>query len=137
MKSDPVVAIGSSAGADLEKSYRAMTMRDVIDLSLLSAPENGAYIKSFPKIVDDPVGASLNLQNVHSAISHGMSNGFVRKQLNLVAQKLEVMDQPGSNITAGSMTRDMLVLHQRFSVADSFSKASNKLSESLMTLVKG
>jgi hypothetical protein len=137
MRSDPVIAIGGSSGADLEKSYRAMNMREVIDLSLLSAPQSGAYIKEYPKVIDDPVGASLDLQNVHSAISHGMKNGFVRKQLNLVAQKLEAMDQPGSNITAGNMSRDMLVLHQRFSVADSFSKASNKLSESLMTLVKG
>jgi hypothetical protein len=137
MNTDPINAVNGAYIMDGTKAARGAYARDVVDLSALDASEGGAYAKVTPKRDIDAESSALNLQNVHTSISHGLKHGFVRKQIDLVAAKLADMDRPGTSVTSGSLTRDVLVLGQRLSVSDTFSKASTKLSDSLMTLVKG
>lgn len=137
MMTDPIKAVSGIYTMDGTRASQSAHMRDVVDLSSLDPSQAGAYARVVPKRDIDAENSALNLQNVKTSISHGLNNGFVRKQIDLVAAKLEDMDRPGTKVTTSSLTRDVLVLGQRLSVSDTFSKASTKLSDSLMTLVKG
>lgn len=137
MNTDPIKAVSGIYTMDGTRASQGAYARDVVDLSSLDPSQSGAYANVVPKREIDAESSALNLQNVHTSISHGLKNGFVRKQIDLVAAKLGDLDKPGSSVTPGTLTRDVLVLGQRLSVSDTFSKASTKLSDSLMTLVKG
>jgi hypothetical protein len=137
MNTDPIKAVSGIYVMDGTRGAQGAYPRDVVDLSSLDTADSGAYAKVVPKRETDAANSALNLQNVHTSISHGLKNGFVRKQIDLVAAKLEDMDRPGSSVTTAKLTRDVMVLGQRLSLSDTFSKASTKLSDSVMTLVKG
>lgn len=137
MSSDPITAISGSYSGDPSSRFSASARREVVDLSTLDDGPPGAYLQAAPKLVPDPATSSLNLQNLRTVVAEGMQHGFVRKQLDAIAEKFDAAEKPGSTVTTGELTKDMLMLSRRLATADAFSKAATKLSESVMTLVKG
>jgi hypothetical protein len=137
MSSNPVTAISGSYSGDPLKRFSSTTSMERVDLSKVDTAPTGAYIKVGPKLVPDPAVSAMNLQNLYTVVSDGMRDGFVKKQFDAIAEKFDAAEKPGSTVTTGELTKDMLFMSRRLAVADAFSKAANKLSESLMTLVKG
>ena len=137
MNSDPITAISGSYSGDPLKKFSASASMQRVDLSTLGDDASGAYVKTVPKLIPDPATSSLNLQNLRTVVADGMQNGFVRKQLDAIAEKFDSSQKPGSTVTSAELAKDMMMLNRRLSAADAFSKAANKLSESLMTVVKG
>lgn len=137
MSAQPITAISGSYSGDPASAFSASAQRELIDLSTLDDGPPGAYVQAMPRLSPDPATSSLNLQNLRTVVAEGMQNGFVRKQLDAIAEKFDAADKPGSTVTNGELAKDMLMLNRRLATADVFSKAANKLSESVMTLVKG
>lgn len=137
MNSDPITAISGSYSRDPSSRFSASASRELVDLSTLDDGPPGAYVQALPKLEPDPATSSLNLQNLRTVIAEGMQNGFVRKQFDAIVQKFDDAEKPGSTVTKGELAKDMMGLSRRLGAADAFSKAATKLSESVMTLVKG
>jgi hypothetical protein len=137
MSSEPISAISGNYSGDPLKRFSSTTAIDRVDLDAIAPASTGAYVHVAPKPALDPAASSMNVQNLHTVVAEGMQNGFVRKQLAAVSDKIVAMDQPGSNISTAEMHRDLMDVSNRLFTADAFSKAATKFSESVMTVVKG
>jgi hypothetical protein len=138
MNTDPITAVSGSFSGDPMKRFSSSVSMERVDLSAIDpSSSGGAYLKNAPKLEHDPATSSMNLQNLRTVVADGMQNGFTRRQIDAVAAKFEASEKPGSSISQGELAKDMVVLSGRLATADAFSKAATKLSESLMTIVKG
>jgi hypothetical protein len=136
MNSDPITAVSGSYSGDSIKRFSASIREELIDLSKLDPASGGAHLKNDSQVKPVSESSSMNLENLRTVVSDGLQNGFVRKQLDIAAARLRASDKPGSLITQGELRADMIVIGDRFAVAEAFSKAANKAAESIMTIVK-
>jgi hypothetical protein len=136
MTSDPITSVSGSFSGDSIKRFSASIREDIVDLSKIDPPAAGAYLGSNSQVQPASASSSMHLKNLRTVVTDGLENGFVRKQLDIVAAKLADYERPGSLITQGELKRDMVMIGERFAVAEAFSKAATKMSESLMTIVK-
>jgi hypothetical protein len=136
MNSDPITAISGIFSGDSIKQFSASIREELVDLSKIDPSSNGAHLKLDPKAKPVSESSSMNIENLRTVVSDGLQNGFVRKQLDIAAARLRAFDKPGSLVTQGELKADMLMIGDRFAVAEAFSKAANKTAESIMTIVK-
>jgi hypothetical protein len=137
MNTDPISAVSGSFSGDSIKRFSASIREDLVDLSKIDAPApSGAYLTNKPKIEQVAGSSSMNLENLRNVVSDGLQSGFIRKQLDVAAARLADFSKPGSLITHGDLKKDMLMIGDRYAVAEAFSKAANKTAESIMVIVK-
>jgi hypothetical protein len=136
MNTDPITAVSGSYSGDSIKRFSASIREELIDLSKLDPASAGAHLKIDSQVKPVSESSSMNLENLRTVVSDGLQNGFVRKQLDIAAARLREFDKPGSLITQGELKADMIMIGDRFAVAEAFSKAANKAAESIMTIVK-
>jgi hypothetical protein len=136
MNSDPISAISGTYSGDSIKRFSASIREEKVDLSKVEPSSSGAYLKNEKPVLDDGATSSMNIGNLRTVVSDGLDNGFTRRQLDVLSAKLLDSSRPGSLITQGELKKDMMMVADRISVAESFSKMANKFSESVMTVVK-
>jgi hypothetical protein len=136
MNSDPISAISGTYSGDSIKRFSASIREEKVDLSKVEPSSSGAYLKNEKPVLDDGATSSMNIGNLRTVVSDGLDNGFTRRQLDVLSAKLLDSSRPGSLITQGELKKDMMMVADRISVAESFSKMANKFSDSVMTVVK-
>jgi hypothetical protein len=136
MNSDPISAISGTYTGDSIKRFSASIREEKVDLSKVEPSSSGAYLKNEKPVLDDGATSSMNIGNLRTVVSDGLDNGFTRRQLDILSAKLLDSSRPGSLITQGELKKDMMMVADRISVAESFSKMANKFSDSVMTVVK-
>ena len=136
MNSDPISAISGTYSGDSIKRFSSSIREDKVDLSKVESSSSGAYLRVEKPGLDDNATSSMNIGNLRTVVSDGLDNGFTRRQLDILSAKLLDSSRPGSLITQGELKKDMMMVADRISVAESFSKMANKFSDSVMTVVK-
>jgi hypothetical protein len=136
MNSDPISAISGTYTGDSIKRFSSSIREEKVDLSKVEPSSSGAYLKLEKPSLDDGATSSMNIGNLRTVVSDGLDNGFTRRQLDILSAKLLDSSRPGSLITQGELKKDMMMVADRISVAESFSKMANKFSDSVMTVVK-
>ena len=136
MNSDPISAISGTYTGDSIKRFSSSIREEKIDLSKVEPSLSGAYLKVEKPGLDEGATSSMNIGNLRTVVSDGLDNGFTRRQLDILAAKLLDSSRPGSLITQAELKKDMIMVSDRISVAESFSKMANKFSDSVMTVVK-
>ena len=136
MNSDAISAISGTYSGDSVKRFSASLREETVDLSKIEPSSSGAYLKNEKPTLDDGATSSMNIGNLRTVVSDGLDNGFTRRQLDILSAKLLDASRPGSLITQGELKKDMMMVSDRISVAESFSKMANKFSDSVMTVVK-
>jgi hypothetical protein len=136
MNSDPISAISGTYSGDSIKRFSSSIREEKVDLSKVEPSSSGAYLKNEKPVLDDGATSSMNIGNLRTVVSDGLDNGFTRRQLDILSAKLLDSSRPGSLITQGELKKDMMMVADRISVAESFSKMANKFSDSVMTVVK-
>jgi hypothetical protein len=133
MTADPVTAISAVSTTDAAQRYQAGLQPR--DLSAFDPAAGGAHLSLEPSVQAQAATSPLNVRTVATAFADGMNNGFVMPAFDHLMQKVELSKQPGSGITTGELTADLLMVQAKVAVSDVFAKTANKLAEGLHTLV--
>lgn len=111
----------------------AVDMR-TLDVAPVAAQGGGAAIQL--QTFDPPAPSSaMNLQSLAGQFSDGLQHGFYASDIDRLMNKLVQAREPGSGVTFGDVTVELLNVQAKVGIADAFSKVSSKLAEGLQTLV--
>lgn len=139
---DPIQAIGSFnvSGAERMRAHSEMMNLQVCERTPANVSPacdglvRGAHLT--PHVAPLPEAPSkLNVKSAAGQFSDGMKNGFYTTELERYVKKAQESTKPGSKISTGELTADMLDLHARMGIADACTKVSSKLAESLQSVV--
>jgi hypothetical protein len=97
--------------------------------------DGGAYLDVATKVQPLPAAGNLNVQGLYSALSTGMKNGFVAPGHKRMVDTLREMEKPNSSVTAGEMMATIVSATGEAALGDVMAKVSNKVAESLQTIV--
>jgi hypothetical protein len=97
--------------------------------------DGGAYLDVATKVQPLPAAGNLNVQGLYSALSTGMKQGFVAPGHKRMVDKLQEMEKPNSSVTAGEMMATIVSATGEAALGDVMAKVSNKVAESLQTIV--
>jgi hypothetical protein len=114
--------------------YRAQL--ETVDMRALDAagPGGGAAIQ--PQALEPMAPSSaMNLQSLAGQFSDGLQHGFYSADIDRLMNKLVQAREPGSGVTFGDVTVELLNVQAKVGIADAFSKVSSKLAEGLQTMV--
>ena len=139
---DPIQAIGN---LNLSGSERIRAHTEAMNLQVCERTPihvnpacdtqvRGAHLTPHVEALPEPP-SKLNVRSAASQFSDGLKNGFYTTELERYVQKAKESTMPGSKITTGELTADMLDLHARMGIADACTKVSSKLAESLQSVV--
>ena len=134
MSQDIVAAIGRANTDPLER-YQAQSQP--IDMQKLDATSptsaGGAFIQ--PNHIEPSAPSAMNLQSLAGQFSDGLQHGFYSADIDRLMGKLVQARQPGSGVSFGDVTVELLNVQAKVGIADAFSKVSSKLAEGLQTMV--
>lgn len=139
---DPIQAIGSfsAGGAERLRAHSEMMNLQVCERTPLYANPvcdsqvRGAHLTPYVAPLPEPP-SKLNVQSAATQFSNGLKSGFYTTELERYMAKVKDSVKPGSKVTSGELTADMLDLHARMGIADACTKVSAKLAESLQSVV--
>lgn len=134
--SQEMIAAVTSASADAHAIEMHDTRADAVDMRTLDTTEaaGGAYLQA-PVEASDAPKATMNLQALAGKFSEGLQHGFYANDMDRLMNKLVESKRPGSDITSGDVTVELLNVQAKVGIADAFSKVTTKLSEGLQTMV--
>jgi len=111
----------------------AVDMR-TLDPAAAAAPGGGAAIQlRAPAEAKAP--SAMNLQSLAGQFSEGLQHGFYTGDIDRLMNKLVQARDPGSGVTFGDVSIELLNVQAKVGIADAFSKVSSKLAEGLQTMV--
>jgi hypothetical protein len=136
MSQDMVAAVTSVPADPTSAIERHRAQLDAMDMRALNtaAPGGGAAVQLQ---APEPVAASsaMNLQSLAGQFSDGLQHGFYSADIDRLMNKLVQAREPGSGVTFGDVTVELLNVQAKVGIADAFSKVSSKLAEGLQTMV--
>ena len=132
MSQDAVSAVTWATTDPLDR-YRAQSQP--LDLSKFDPSANGAHLSVAGPITEQVLNSGMNVRSIYSAFQVGMQKGFIAPETERLRLKLEASQQPGSTITPGELTADLVVATGKVAMAEIFAKLSSKLGEGLQTVV--
>ena len=134
MSQDIVAAIGRANTDPLERLRAQIEPVDMHKLDAAS-PANlgGAFIQ--PTHIEAAAPSAMNLQSLAGQFSDGLQHGFYSADIDRLMDKLVQARQPGSGVSFGDVTVELLNVQAKVGIADAFSKVSSKLAEGLQTMV--
>ncbi len=139
MNQDLVAAISNTPSDPSAAIERHRMQMESIDLRTLEptaagATGGGAAIE-LPGIETPAPTSAMNMQALAGQFSQGLQHGFYANDMDRLMTKLNLSHQPGSGVTAGDVTVELLNVQAKVGIADAFAKVSTKLSEGLQTMV--
>lgn len=134
MSQDPVAAIGRANTDPLERYRTAIEPVDMQKLDTASPTGvGGAFIQATH--IEASAPSAMNLQSLAGQFSDGLQHGFYSADIDRLMDKLVQARQPGSGVSFGDVTVELLNVQAKVGIADAFSKVSSKLAEGLQTMV--
>lgn len=139
MSQDLVAAISntpSDPSAAIERHRMQMESVDMrtLESTATGATGGGAAIQ-LPGIETPAPTSAMNMQALAGQFSQGMEHGFYANDIDRLMKKMDLSHQPGSGVTFGDVTVELLNVQAKVGIADAFSKVTTKLSEGLQTMV--
>jgi len=138
MSQDLVAAITSVHADPTAAIERHRAHLDTVDMRTLEGTagttQGGGAIQL--RALDPPAPSSaMNLQSLAGQFSDGLQHGFYSSDIDRLMNKLVQARNPGSGVTFGDVTVELLNVQAKVGIADAFSKVSSKLAEGLQTMV--
>lgn len=136
MSQDIIAAITSATATDPSMAierYRAQS--EAIDLRTLDTASAGGAAIQMPSVAAEAPSSAMNLQALAGKFSEGLQKGFYASDMDRLMTKLSSANQPGSNVSFGEVSVELLNVQAKVGIADAFSKVTTKLAEGLQTMV--
>jgi len=139
---DPIQAIGSLNSSPVQgwQNHQEMMNLKMCEPGaahkkfICESQVDGAHLTPYVEPLPQPP-SDLNVNSLAIQFSDGMRNGFLVKGLEQMTEKIIASEKPGSTITPGQITAEILVMHARIGTADACAKMCTKLVEGLQSVV--
>lgn len=136
MNFEPLDAVNAAAMDPVARARQSQERLSAAEMSL-DVQAAATASPTLGRAVEQPsAGAGvLDLKGLYGQFSDGLGHGFYAPDINRLWQKVEAAQQPGSGVTAGEITTELLNVQAKIGIADACAKISTKLVEGLQALI--